>query len=246
MDCPINFHSCSTHKIQTDQIPFFIDDSVELDLNLIDGHNFIIPSNHRAVINLFVTESVTTHINFFCADFVDVTVRLIVLFPQVADIQISVMICGGSSNITILSMCALVEQQSVMIKTQQIHCGKNSKSKFVLQGLISDQARLHYDGTIRIEKDACGTYALQNNKNILLSSTATAVSIPNIEVLNHDVQCYHGAAVGKFDLQQMQYMQSRGLDEYIIKKLLIQALFDEPLQGYEKRELILQKVYEKI
>jgi len=105
---------------------------------------------------------------------------------------------------------------------------------------------LTYDGTIRIEENACGTYALQNNKNILLSSTAAAISIPNIEVLNHDVQCYHGAAVGKFDTEQMQYMQSRGLGDVIIERLLIQTLFDEVLREYEKRELILQKVYEKI
>ena len=246
MDCPINFHSCSTHKIQTDHIPFFVDDSVKLDLNLVDGYNFILSKNHRAVINLFVTESVTTHIKFFCADSVDLTVRLIVLFPQVADIHISVMMCGDRSNIDIVGMCALTEQQSVVITTQQIHCGKNSTSKFVLQGLINDHARLSYDGTIRIEKDACGTYALQNNKNILLSSTATAISIPNIEVLNHDVQCYHGAAVGKFDLKQMQYMQSRGLHAFMIQQLLVQELFAQVLQGYEKKEFILQTVYEKI
>ena len=246
MDCPINSYSCSAHKIQTDNIPFFVGDSVKLDFNLIEDHNFILPQNHRAVINLFVTESVTSHINFFCADSVDLIVRLIILFPQVADIQISVMICGNSSNITILGMCALTEQQLVTITTQQIHCGKNSTSKFVLQGLINDHARLSYDGTIRIEKDACGTYALQNNKNILLSSTATAISIPNIEVLNHDVQCYHGAAVGKFDLKQMQYMQSRGLHAFMIQQLLVQELFAQVLQGYEKREFILQTVYEKI
>ena len=246
MDCPINSHSCSAHKIHLDQIPFFIDDSIELDLNLTDGHNFVMPENNSAVVNLLITKSVTTEINFFCGDSVDLTVRLIILFPQIADINISVTICGHNSNVTILSLCALTEEQSVIIKTKQVHCGKNSQSKLLLQGLISDQARLTYDGTIRIEKDASGTYALQNNKNILLSSTAAAVSIPNIEVLNHDVQCYHGAAIGKFDYKQMQYMQCRGLSELIIKQLLVQELFAQVLQGYEKRELILKTVYEKI
>ena len=79
-----------------------------------------------------------------------------------------------------------------------------------------------------------------------MSDTSCAISIPNIEVLNHDVQCYHGAAVGKFDNLQMQYMQSRGLGESMIQHLLIQALFQEVLQGYKNRELILQNVYENI
>jgi Fe-S cluster assembly scaffold protein SufB len=154
--------------------------------------------------------------------------------------------CGNDTNVTILGMSALHEEQSVMIKSSQIHCGKRCRSKLVLQGLITGSAQLKYDGTIRIEKDAYATYALQNNKNILLSSTAGAISIPNIEVLHHDVQCYHGAAIGRFDTTQMHYMQSRGLDSMIIGQLLVNALFADVLQGYEKSELILQKVYEKI
>ncbi len=198
------------------------------------------------MINILVTQSVTTNINIFCADAVDLTVRLIILFPEVAEIALSVMMCGDSSKITVVGLCAIAGQQVVTIKTEQIHCGKYSKSNLVVQGLITDEARFTYDGMIRIEKDACGTYALQNNKNILLSSTAVAISVPNIEVLNHDVQCYHGAAVGKFNVHQMQYMQSRGLDKVMIQQLLVQELFAQVLQGYEKRELILQRVYENI
>ncbi len=246
MDCPINSHSCTVHKINSDKIPFLVDNHAQLDLNLIDCYNFIMPKNHSAEINLFVTESVATEINFFCGDSINLTVRLIILFPQTVDINISVTICGNNSNVKILSLCALAQQQSVIITTKQVHCGKNSQSKLLLQGLIAGQAQLTYDGTIRIEKDACATYALQNNKNILLSSTATAISIPNIEVLNHDVQCYHGAAIGKFDIEQMQYMQCRGLSELVIKQLLVQELFAQVLQGYEKREFILKTVYEKI
>jgi Fe-S cluster assembly protein SufD len=156
------------------------------------------------------------------------------------------MICGNNANVTIMAMCALHADQSVMIKTRQIHCGKGCRSKLLLQGLISDRAHLTYDGTIRIEKNASGTYALQNNKNILLSSTASAVSIPNIEVLNHDVQCYHGAAIGRFDITHIYYMQTRGLDECMVRQLLVRALFGDVLKGYEKKDLILQTVYEKI
>lgn len=221
-------------------------DNADLSFDLTGNCNFIVPCNQSGVVNLIVAQSVTAEILFFCADRINLTVRLIILFPQTVDISISVMMCGVDSNIEILGLCALTQEQSVKIKTDQIHCGKQSHSKLILQGLLTGQAHLTYDGTIRIEKDACGTYALQNNKNILLSSTAAVISIPNIEVLNHDVQCYHGAAIGKFNIHQMHYMQSRGLDELMIKQLLVQELFALVLQGYEKREFILQKIYEKI
>ena len=247
MDCNINSHSCFAHKIHIDQAqPVIIHNDTELNLDLTKSHDFIIPSHQRGVINLLVMDEVAAAITFFCDDATDLTVRLIILFPQRVDINLSVIMCGDHSKVTILGLCALAQQQSVTIKTNQIHCGKHSQSQLILQGLITDRACLTYDGTIRIEEQACGTYALQNNKNILLSSTASAISIPNIEVLNHDVQCYHGAAVGKFDVQHMNYMQSRGLSTLIIQQLLVQELFAQVLQGYEKRDFILRKVYENI
>jgi len=247
LDYKINSYSCLVHKIKIDTVdPIIVCDDANIRLNLTASHVFVVPSNQRGTVTLLVTEKVQSNIQVYCAENVDVTIRLIVLFPETADITLSSMMCGDSSNVTILGMCALADRQSVKIQTTQIHCGKQGQSKIVLQGLINDNAIVKYDGTIRIEKDACGTYALQNNKNILLSSTAAAVSIPNIEVLNHDVQCFHGAAIGKFELQQMHYMQSRGLSELIIKQLLVQELFAQVLQGYEEKEFVLQKVYEKI
>ena len=207
---------------------------------------FVVQNSVHSTVNFVISQSIQTNMHFYCHDNVDLTVRLIILFPEQAEINIDTFLCGKDSRVTILGMYALSGQQNLAIKTRQVHCGKNCSSKLVMQGLVAGHAKSFYEGTIRIQEAACGTYALQNNKNILLSDTSGAISIPNIEVLNHDVQCYHGAAVGKFDTQQMLYMQSRGLGNATIQQLLIQTLFEEPLQGYENKELILQTVYEKI
>lgn len=207
---------------------------------------FIAPQGITATMTLLITTSIASNIHIQCGDNSNVTVRFIMLFPNTADITVHTYVCADNAQVTILGMYAITDQQSVSLRSKQIHCGKNSTSKFIIQGLVAQQAKFLYDGTIRIEESGSGTYAIQHNKNILLSHTSSAISIPNIEVLNHDVQCYHGAAVGKFDKHQIQYMQSRGLDDAIIQQLLIEALFQEPLQGYENKELILQRVYEKI
>lgn len=237
-----NLHSCTHHSLPSDCMQLDSD----IDIDLFADQTFALSSHQTRTITLHVVQSVSANIQIFCSDSVDLTIRLIMLSAQIVDLKLSVIVCGKNSNINIVGMAVLTGHQSATITTRQIHCGKNSQSRFVLQGLLSDHGRLHYDGMIRIEKDASGTFALQNNKNILLSDTAVAISIPNIEVLNHDVQCYHGAAVGKFDFQQMQYMQSRGCNEVLIQQLLVQALFADVLQGYKNKELILQNVYEKL
>ena len=52
-------------------------------------------------------------------------------------------------------------------------------------------------GMIRVEKDAQKTNAYQENRNLMLSTTAHADSIPGLEILANDVRCTHGATVGR-------------------------------------------------
>ena len=223
-----------------------ISDCADLELELNQDYSFIVPDHHTGIISLQVAVSCVSQIKIYCASFVDLTVRLLMIEGHHVNINVSIIICGTKSNVKVLGLSVLHDQQSLIIQTQQIHCGKNSQSSLVLQGLLTGKSQLRYDGMIRIESDASQTYALQNNQNILLSDTAHAVSIPNIEVLNHDVQCYHGAAIGRFDRLQMQYMQSRGLDQQIIKRLLVAAFCQPVLQGYRKKDVVLQTIYEKI
>jgi len=218
-----------------------------MNITLVSGDMSIIAKDVvKSVVTILVSQVVTSTLQFHCYDNVDITIRFIILFPEQADLHVDIFLCGNNSRVTIFGMYALSQKNNLKITSRQIHCGQNCSSEIMMQGILSGLSRSIYEGTIRINEKACKTYALQNNKNILLSDKAAAISIPNIEVLNHDVQCFHGAAVGKFDEQQMQYMQSRGLNELMIYQLLIQALFQKILQGYENRELILQSIYEKI
>lgn len=112
---------------------------------------------------------------------------------------------------------------AITITTVQHHKACHTRSNLVMKGILHDKAYVHYQGNIRIEHDAQGTVASQENKNILLSNAARAVSVPSLEVLNHDVQCSHGSAIGKFDEEQILYAAARGIDEKTAQCLLLEA-----------------------
>ncbi|HLJ31360.1 MAG TPA: SufD family Fe-S cluster assembly protein [Candidatus Babeliales bacterium] len=112
---------------------------------------------------------------------------------------------------------------AITITTMQHHKACHTRSNLVMKGILHDTAWAHYQGNVRIEQDAHGTVASQENKNILLSNAARAVSVPSLEVLNHDVQCSHGSAIGKFDEEQILYAAARGIDEKTAQHLLLQA-----------------------
>ena len=139
---------------------------------------------------------------------------------------------------------ALADLQKCMINTRQYHLGKNSTSNLSINGVVTDNAFADYRGMIRIEQTAPGTCAHQENKTMLFSDTARATSIPSIEVLNHDVSCAHGSAVGPLDAEQVLYAQARGIEQIDAKKMLVRSFFAQMLdnihQTEQKTELVLK------
>lgn len=153
-------------------------------------------------------------------------------------------ILEDTAQATISGAYALAQSQRCNLITRQYHLGKNSSSNLAINGIAKDTAFTDYRGMIRIEKTATGTQAHQENKTILLGATARAISIPSIEVLNHEVACAHGSAIGPLDAQQLLYARARGMTLADAKKMLVRSIFSQMLdkvnQPEDKEQLINQ------
>jgi Fe-S cluster assembly protein SufD len=80
-----------------------------------------------------------------------------------------------------------------------------------------------FSGNIVVHKGAKGTDTKQESRNLLLSGRAKIDAQPELEILNDDVSCKHGATVGQIDPEELFYLQSRGLNMDASRKLLIYA-----------------------
>ena len=128
----------------------------------------------------------------------------------------------------------LKNDQQATIKTMQHHNAPNTRSTLALNGILYDASQVVYDGTILIEQHANYSDASQSNKNMLFGPKARAISVPNLEVKNHEVQCKHGSAVGQIDPEQLFYMQTRGLNSESAKKMLLDGFIKEVFKGVPK------------
>lgn len=139
---------------------------------------------------------------------------------------------------------ALADVQKCMINTRQYHLGKNGTSNLSINGVVTGGAVADYRGMIRIEHTAPGTCAHQENKTMLFSDTARATSIPSIEVMNHEVSCAHGSAVGPLDKEQIRYACARGMQQVDAKKMIVRSFFGQMLdkidQPEQKEQLVNQ------
>jgi Fe-S cluster assembly protein SufD len=117
--------------------------------------------------------------------------------------------------------------------TFQEHIAPSTTSDFAFKGVLRDTARAVWRGMIRVEEGAQKTNAYQENRNLLLSKTAHADSIPGLEIMANDVRCTHGATLGQVDRDQLFYLMTRGLTRAAAERLIVRGFFQDVLDRVE-------------
>ena len=113
--------------------------------------------------------------------------------------------------------------------TFQEHIAPNTESDFAFKGALREQASAVWRGMIRVEEQAQKTNAYQENRNLLLSDTAHADSIPGLEIMANDVRCTHGATLGRVNREELFYLMARGLSRAEAERLIVRGFFQDVL-----------------
>lgn len=127
------------------------------------------------------------------------------------------------------------------------HNVPNCKSRVNYKGaLAGDNARSVWIGDVYIRAQALGTDTYELNRNLLLSDGARADSVPNLEIETGEiVGAGHASTTGRFDDEQLFYLQSRGIPAEIARRLVIRGFFAEIVSGV-KIESVEERIMNRI
>ena len=107
------------------------------------------------------------------------------------------------------------------------HCTSRALYKGALQG---NKARTVWVGDVLIRRAAEGTDTYEMNRNLVLTDGARADSVPNLEIETGEiVGAGHASATGRFDDEQLFYLQSRGIPAEVARRLVVRGFFGEVL-----------------
>src|SRR5690606_4901574 len=112
-------------------------------------------------------------------------------------------------------------------RTFQDHQSGHAFSDVLYKGALLDQSQTIFSGMIRVAPGAQKTDAYQTNRNMCLSPSATAYTMPGLEIEANDVKCSHGATVGQIEFEHLFYLMSRGIPKLEAEKLIVFGFFDE-------------------
>ena len=95
-------------------------------------------------------------------------------------------------------------------------------------GLQGDGAHSVWVGDVLIRAVAEGIKTYESNRNLVLTDGCRADSVPNLEIETGEIEgAGHASATGRFDDEQLFYLQARGIPEREARRLVVRGFFAE-------------------
>ncbi|MHB8474036.1 MAG: Fe-S cluster assembly protein SufD [Gammaproteobacteria bacterium] len=141
--------------------------------------------------------------------------------------DVRVRLAGEGAHCTVNGLNLLAGRQlgdtHSLIDHAMPHCTSTQLHKCI----VDDNAHAVFNGKVRVRRDAQKTDSRQSSRNLLLSEKARVDTKPELQIDADDVKCAHGATVGQLDMDEVFYLQSRGLSQSASRSLLTFAFAAE-------------------
>ena len=107
------------------------------------------------------------------------------------------------------------------------HNQPKTRSNVDYKGALQGQgAHAVWIGDVLIRKVAEGIETYESNRNLVLTDGCQADSVPNLEIETGEIEgAGHASTTGRFDDQQLFYLQSRGIPEDEARRLVVHGFF---------------------
>ncbi|MBW3081785.1 Fe-S cluster assembly protein SufD [Bifidobacterium phasiani] len=136
---------------------------------------------------------------------------------------------GPQGDLNMLGVYFADPGEHIEHRTMVVHNHPECRSRVVYKGALDGEgAHSTWVGNALIEPTAPGTDSYELNRNLVLTPGAIADSEPNLEIENGNiVGAGHASSVGRFDDEELFYLQSRGIPEAEARKLVVRGFFGE-------------------
>jgi Fe-S cluster assembly protein SufD len=140
---------------------------------------------------------------------------------------------GRGADAKVTGAYATHGRQHLDYATTQVHAAPNTTSDLAFRGVLDGRSNTVWSGMIKVDPGAQQIDAFQESRNLLLTKTAHADSVPGLEILANDVRCTHAAAIAQIDPEQLYYLRSRGLSLDDARRLVIEGFLEATVERFE-------------
>jgi Fe-S cluster assembly protein SufD len=139
---------------------------------------------------------------------------------QTARHNIEVNLNASGAEASVHGLYALQKTEHADIFSSINHKAAHTQSDQLFKGILAGESHGAFTGKIVVDKDSQLINSNQLNKNLLLSKKAKIDTRPQLLVAADDVKCSHGATIGQLSKEEEFYLESRGINKEMAKRML--------------------------
>ena len=152
-------------------------------------------------------------------------------------IELDINLNKENSNCYVISGLCLGKGEHQEIKTRVNHLAPSCKSYQKIKNVLQNDSNGVYQGKIFVKDIAQKTDAYPLSKALILDDQAEFNAKPELEIYADDVKCSHGSTSGSIDPDAIYYLKTRGIEQFIAKKLLINGFLNEIFENIPETKL---------
>lgn len=158
---------------------------------------------------------------------------------EVVRVNPSVTLAGAGADGELLGVYFADAAQHLESQVFLFHKAEHTKGRVEYRGALQgDGAHTVWIGDVLIGPDATGTDSYEQNRNLVLTDGTRADSVPNLEIETGDIAgAGHASATGRFDDEQLFYLQARGIPEEVARRLVVRGFLSSIVQKIGVPEL---------
>ncbi len=155
---------------------------------------------------------------------------------------------GSGSRSDMLSVSISAREQEYDQRTFQHHVSEGAYSDLLYKNSLYDNSKTIFSGLIFVDEGAHHTDAYQTCRNLLMSDTAEANSMPGLEINADQVKCSHGSTSSQIHDDEIFYLRARGIDPVRARQLIARGFSVEVVERLvheATEELVLRFIDDK-
>ena len=156
---------------------------------------------------------------------------------------------GEESRSNMLAVSVPNRDQEYDQRTFQHHISPGAYSDILYKNSLYNEARTIFSGLIFVDEGAHRTDAYQTCRNLLMSDTCEANSMPGLEINADDVKCSHGSTSAQISEEEIFYLRARGIDADTARQLIARGFSIEVISRLDHdatEEFVLNFLDQKI
>ena len=155
---------------------------------------------------------------------------------------------GEGAHSDMLSCSIPTGTQQFDQRTYQHHAAPHTNSDLLYKNTLYGNSKTVFSGIIFVDEEAHYTDAYQTCRNLMMSDSVEANSMPGLQINADQVKCSHGSTASSIDDEEIYYLCSRGIAPRQARRLIaggfsVEAV--ERMRNERLEEVVLEAIERK-